>query len=193
MTKKYKEQAFQAFENKNFDLALKLYSLALKLDPNDIDLKIGAILSDYAKEDELDASIMFDFYTSSTMLGDDKETIYNEIIDSINYEDDFFVSLLSSLNSFNIIPDDGVEYKDLLEIAKQRGMKKTLQDIMFSSRILINSKEDMMDFISLLYKYDFKDEALSYLESAISIFPQDKYFEEKFLELSKRDFNWDMR
>ena len=185
---RYKEEAFQAFEDKDFDLALKLYSLALKLEPTDIDLKVGAILSDYAKEDLVDATMLFDFYTTSTMLGDDKQMIYDEIVDAINYEDDFFSSLLDSLNSFNFIPDDGVEYKDLLEIAKQRGMKKTLQDIMFSSRILINSKEDMMDFISLLYKYDFKDEALSYLESAISIFPQDKYFEEKFLELSTKGF-----
>jgi len=187
--KKYKEEAQKAFSQKKYDLALKFYSLALKVEPDDIDLKVGAILSDFAKEDEAEAIALQDFYFSSIHLGDDKERIYKEIVDSIEYEDSFLSSLLDSINTISESVENGVEYNDFLAIAKKRGdIKRSLEDIMFSARIIINSKEDMMDFIALLFKYDFKDEALIYLENAINIYPGDTYFEEKFRELSKRDF-----
>jgi len=189
MIEKYKKQAKTAFDKKDFDLALKFFSLGLSIAPDDIDLKVGAILSDFAKEDELEAISLFDFYESAVSLDEDKEYLYSEILSSIDYEDDFLFSFLESLQTLSYSLDGGVEYQDFLEIARQRGdIKRSLEDIMFSAKIVINSKEDMMDFIRLLFKYDFKDEALVYLENAINIYPGDAYFEEKFRELSKRDF-----
>jgi len=159
------------------------------LSPNDVDLKVGAVLSDFAKEDEEEAIALYDFYISSSLMGGDKQELYDEIIDSINYEDDFLLSLFDSINELTNSVENGVEFNDFLDVAKQRGdMKRSLEDIMFSAKIIINSKEDMMNFIKLLFKYDFKDEALIYLENAINIYPGDTYFEEKFRELAKRDF-----
>jgi tetratricopeptide (TPR) repeat protein len=188
--KKYKEEAQKAFSQKKYDLALKFYSLALKVEPNNIDLKVGAILSDFAKEDEAEAIALQDFYFSSIHLGDDKERVYKEIVDSIEYEENILASIIDSINNLTDSFENGVEYNDFLAIAKKRGdIKRSLEDIMFSARIIINSKEDMMDFIALLFKYDFKDEALIYLENAINIYPGDTYFEEKFRELSKRNIS----
>jgi len=189
MLKKYKKEAQNAFNSAKYDIALKFYALALSIDPDDIDLKVGALLSDFAKEDEEEAIALQDFYFSSIHFGDDKERLYQEIVDSIDYEDNFLASLLDSITVFTESLEQGVEYNDFLNIAKKRGdIKRTLEDVMFSGRIIINSKEDMMDFITLLFKYDFKDEALIYLENAIKIYPGDTYFEEKFRELSKRNF-----
>ena len=189
MVKRYKKEAQKAFNQAKYDLALKFYSLALSIDPSDIDLKVGAVLCDFAKEDEDEAISLFDFYLSSSLLGSDKNELYDEILETINYEDDFFISLLESINDFTNSVENGVEFNDFLEIAKQRGdMKRSLEDVMFSAKIIINSKEDMMDFIALLFKYDFKDEALVYLENAINIYPGDTYFEEKFRELAKRKY-----
>jgi len=187
MVKIYKERAQKAFNEAKYDLALKLYSLALSIDPSDMDLKVGALLCDFAKEDEDEAIALNDFYLSSSLLGGDKDELYHEILESINYDDDFLSSLIDSINDFTNSVENGVEFGDFLAIAKQRGdMKRSLEDVMFSAKIIINSKEDMMEFISLLFKYDFKDEAFIYLENAINIYPGDTYFEEKFRELSKR-------
>jgi len=189
MTDIYKKRAQKAFSEAKYDLALKFYSLALSLDPDDMDMKVGAILSDFAKEDEEEAIALNDFYISSVLLGGDKYELYEEILESINYEDDFLTSLIDSINEFTNSVENGVEYSDFLAIAKERGdMRRSLEDVMFSARIIINSKEDMMDFIALLFKYDFKDEAFVYLENAINIYPGDTYFEEKFRELSKRKY-----
>jgi len=189
MLVRYKKEAQKAFIEAKYDLALKFYSLALSLSPDDIDLKVGAVLCDFAKEDEDEAIALYDYYISSILLDGIKEELYSEILETINYEDDFFISLVESIHEFTNSIDNGVDYKDFLDIAKSRGdMKRSLEDVMFSAKIIINSKEDMMDFISLLFKYDFKDEALIYLENAINIYPGDTYFEEKFRELSKRKF-----
>ena len=188
MIKRYKNEASKAFLNAKYDLALKFYALALSIEPDNIDLKVGALLSDFAQEDESEAIALQDFYFTGVALGDNKKDLYKDILDSIDYEDDFLFSLMDSINSITQSVDGGVEYNDFLEIAKQRGdIKRSLEDIMFSAKIVINSKEDMMDFIGLLFRYNFEDEALIYLENAINIYPGDTYFEEKFRELSQRN------
>jgi len=81
--------------------------------------------------------------------------------------------------------ENGVEYSDFIKIANLRGnVKQALEDIMFSAKLIIQSKEDMMNFIDLLMQYNFKEEALSYLEKAIMIYPRDGYFQVRFKQLS---------
>ena len=45
---------------------------------------------------------------------------------------------------------------------------------MFSTRVLITSKEDFIDFLDSLTQNGFEDMALSYVESAINSFPNDE-------------------
>jgi len=179
-TKRYKKLAVELFESEKFDLSLKFYSLVLKYDSNDIDSKVGALLSDYAKEDSLDALSLYDYYVSSVELGEPKELVLENILQIIKQENSFFDELANSIEEFSQSIVDGIEYKDFISIAKTKpSMRVALEDLMFSSKLIINNKEDMMNFIELLYEYDFKDEAFIYLENAISIFPDD-YFEDKF-------------
>ncbi len=177
---RYKKLAVELFESQKFDLSLKFFSLALKYNPNDIDSKVGALLSDYAGEDSLDAISLYDYYISSIELGEPRESILENILQMIKQENSFFDEILTSIEEFTNSISDGIDYKDFIAIAKTKpNMRVALEDLMFSSRLIINNKEDMMSFIELLYEYDFKDEAFVYLENAISIFPDD-YFEDKF-------------
>ena len=177
---KFKALAIKAFEDERFDTSLKLYSLALKYNPEDIDSKVGAILSDYAKEDSLDALSLYDYYLSLVELGEPKYKVYENILEILNEENSFLDEVLDNVININYSFEDGIEYQDFLEIAKtKKNMRVALEDLMFSSKLIIASKEEMMSFIELLYEYDFKDEAFIYLESAINFFPDD-YFEEKF-------------
>ena len=178
--KKYKHLAIQSFEKGKYDTSLRLYSVALKYKPDDIDSKVGALLSDYAKEDSLDANSLYDYYISSIQLGEPKQKVYDSILEILKEENSFFDDVISTIPDINLSFEDGIEYKDFLEIAKtKQNMRIALEDLMFSSKLLITTKEDMMNFIELLYEYDFKDEAFVYLENAINFFPDD-YFEEEF-------------
>ncbi len=182
--KKYKKLAIETFESERFSLALKFFSLVLKYDSEDYDAKIGAVLSDYAKEDKIDAMSLYDLYYTSIKLGESKENTYNVIIELLEQNNSFLDDLLNSLENFTASIENGVEYKEFLEIAKQKNsMREALEDIMFSSKLIIDSKEDMMSFIELLYKHNFKEEAMTYLENAITIYPADDYFEEKFKQI----------
>jgi len=179
---KYQKLANEAMEAKKYDVALRLFSLALKLDPNNIDLKVGAILSDYANEDMIDVTSLYDLYYSSIDMGESKENTYENIKQMIKREDILLDELLSVVEEVNE-SIDGIAYHDFLKIAKTKpSMKEALEDLMFSTKLIINKKEDMMSFIELLYHYDFKNEAFAYLENAITIFPSDTYFEDKFRE-----------
>lgn len=181
----FKELAYKFFYEANYDDALLNFSLGLGGDSEDYDLKVGAVLSDYAYEDEHDAIALLDFYQSCITLGDEKDEVYKNILNSIDYTNDLVYDLSESIENMFASMENGVEYADFIKIANIRGdIKQSLEDVMFSAKLIIQSKEDMMNFIDLLMKYDFKEEALSYLESAIKIYPRDGYFQEQFKQLS---------
>ena len=180
-----KELAYSYFYKAQYINALHYFSLALKEAPEDIDIKLGALLSDYAKEDEGEAIALLDYYDTSKNLGEEESLLYNNIIDSINNTSSSYVNNESMELIFASF-ENGVEYEDFKKVIKQRdNIKETIENVMFSSKLIINSKEDMVDFIELLMDNDFKDEALTYLESAIMIYPRDSFFEEHFRQLNK--------
>ena len=181
----FKDLAYKSFYQAQYDKALLNFSLALNEDSEDYDLKVGAVLSDYAYEDENDAIALSDFYQSCVTLGDEKKEVYESVLNSIDYNNDSVYDLTQSIENIFASMEDGVEYSDFVKIANIRGdIKQSLEDVMFSAKLIMQSKEDMMNFIDLLMQYDFKEEALSYLERAIMIYPRDGYFQERFKQLS---------
>jgi len=181
----FKDLAYKSFYQAQYDKALLNFSLALNEDSEDYDLKVGAVLSDYAYEDENDAIALSDFYQSCVTLGDEKKEVYESVLNSIDYNNDSVYDLTQSIENIFASMEDGVEYSDFVKIANLRGdIKQSLEDVMFSAKLIMQSKEDMMNFIDLLMQYDFKEEALSYLERAIMIYPRDGYFQERFKQLS---------
>lgn len=181
----FKDLAYKSFYQAQYDKALLNFSLALNEDSEDYDLKVGAVLSDYAYEDENDAIALSDFYQSCVTLGDEKKEVYESVLNSIDYNNDSVYDLTQSIENIFASMEDGVEYSDFIKIASIRGdIKQSLEDVMFSAKLIMQSKEDMMNFIDLLMQYDFKEEALSYLERAIMIYPRDGYFQERFKQLS---------
>ncbi len=45
---------------------------------------------------------------------------------------------------------------------------------MFSTKVLISKKEDFVDFLTKLIDNGFTEISMNYIESAISVFPNDK-------------------
>ena len=60
---------------------------------------------------------------------------------------------------------DGVLYKDIKGLINS---KEELENLLFSTKILFETKEEVIDFFSLLLKYGKKESALNYLEEFIS-------------------------
>jgi hypothetical protein len=65
---------------------------------------------------------------------------------------------------FNIDEINGIKFKDIMHIINS---KEEFENILFSTRILFESKEELLEFFEMLLKYGYKDSALNYLEELI--------------------------
>ncbi len=174
-----------SFYKRDYDIALFNFSLALQEDANCKEAKLGAILTDMAKERESEAQALFEYYL---LLSEDEnnqsEDIVQDIIDLIDNSTESIYKLIESKElEFALNEENGIEYDDFIKLIEQRGsFKKTFEDIMFSTKVMISNKDDFIDFLEKLIENDFTEISLNYLESAITIFPNDT----QLLSLAKK-------
>ena len=173
------------FYKKDYDAALLQFSLALQIDPECKEAKLGAILSDMAKEKEAEAEALLEYYL--LLVEEDNENSENIVEDIIELIDNSTESIYKLIDSkeleFAINEENGIEYDDFIRHIRQRGsFAKAFEDIMFSTKVMISKKEDFVDFLEKLIDNGFEEMSLSYLESAISVFPNDS----KLLSLVKK-------
>ncbi len=70
-----------------------------------------------------------------------------------------------------------------MSLIEARGsFKEAFEDIMFSTKVIISRKEDFVDFLAKLIENGFVEISLNYLESAVTLFPND----EQLLTLIKK-------
>ncbi len=173
------ETAKNNFFKREYKKALLNYSLALKDEPFDLDAKIGALLSDMAMDKEEEAMALFELYEVSKGEGIDG---ISHIIETLLHDD---IEIITA-NEVDTIPvyEDGIEYKDFLNLIDNReSFKRALEDLMFSSRIVIHKKEDFIEFVKLLLENGYGNLALNYLESAISLYPYEIFFKNTLKQL----------
>ena len=174
----FKEKAKNSFFRGEYESALFNFSLALKEYPNDHEAKIGALLSDMATENEDEAVALFEYYEVSK--DEDEEyanSIVENIIESVDFSDDIIDSFLksSSIEEKIIAFEHCINYDDfILSINKRGSFKRAYQDIMFSTKIVIHKKEHFIDFIEKLIENNFHNMAMSYMETALMLFPHDE-------------------
>jgi tetratricopeptide (TPR) repeat protein len=186
---KYKELASNSFFKREYKKALFNYALALKQEPDDKESRIGAMLSDMAEDREDEAVALFEYYETTKSLGQDSaDDMIEQIIDGVDTSSDYLTQLLDGLEAHIITMEDGIEYKDFLELAKMKdSFKKTLEDIMFSTKIIIHRKEDFIDFVNLLIENGYKDLALNYIENALAYYPTELFFQKKLKQLEQSE------
>jgi predicted subunit of tRNA(5-methylaminomethyl-2-thiouridylate) methyltransferase len=85
-----------------------------------------------------------------------KELIFEPSRNKIEYEDGIMYE------DFRVLLDEGASFKE------------TFENIMFSTKVIITHREDLLDFLDHLIENGFGEMAMSYLESAIVAFPTDK-------------------
>lgn len=188
----HKKKGLESFNLKKFKNALFHFSLALEKNPDDKELQTYAILSDLANDREDEAMALFEYYNLS--LIDKKENSEEELLEIINSLD----ASLEKLNSLfakqsleaHLEEQNGIGYEDFIDLVERRGsFKKTFQDIMFSTKVIITKKDDFVHFLNLLVDHNFVEMALNYLESAIKIFPTDEAFRQ-IIEKVERKYNF---
>ncbi|MCH9814783.1 MAG: tetratricopeptide repeat protein [Epsilonproteobacteria bacterium] len=185
---KYKEKAHNSFFKREYEKALFNYALALKEVPKDNEARIGAMLSDMAFEKEDEAIALFEYYEATKSLDkENADAMIEQIIESVDQSNDYIFDLLDNIEDHIALMEDGIEYQDFLQlINRSESFKKALEDIMFSTKIIIHKKEDFIDFVNLLLEHDYKDLALNYIESALLYYPSELFFQTKLKQLEQK-------
>lgn len=186
---KLKAKAEDYFYKGEYDKALHNFSLALIESPEDKELQICAVLTDMANENEEKAQAIFEYYQITKEIEkDNAEEIIESLIESMDFDVDLLNRLLDSGYLSNEYQDENsINYDDFIQLVQDRGsFKRAYEDIMFSTKVLINSKDDFIDFLDRLIDNDYVDTAFSYGEAAITLFPKDTKLQHIFHKIKEK-------
>lgn len=170
------------FGKQEYEEAMFNYSLVLQENPDDQEAKTGAILTEMAMNHEEGAEALYDYYM--VLQASDSEIaseVMEEIINSMDGGIEKVTSILENIKSEEeIVFEDGISYEEFKELVADRGdFKRAFEDVMFSTKVLITSREDFIDFLENLAMHGFTEMALNYSETALQTFPND----EKIMEI----------
>ncbi len=182
---KFKDLASNSFFKRDYKRAMLNYSLALKESPNDEEARIGVLLSDMATEKEDKAVALFEYYEVSKLMdAQNAHEIMENIINSVEENDDVFENMIHTIQEHIITIEDGIIYDDFIaHVQSRENVKRAIEDLMFSTKIIIYKKEDFIELIEMLMHNSFIDLAYQYIESAMLIYPNDPKFYKLLQEL----------
>ena len=143
----YKKAGLKAFNKGDFDAAASYFSLAYDKKP---DKKL--------------LFLIFEIFKLKDKLGMSPDEL-EEILGALEakFSDD------ESLEEQNAI-----SYADFMEAVRRGGFKSTFEDIMFSTRVMIDNRDDFLEFLQNLIKNDFIEMGLNYIETAAVMFAGDE-------------------
>ncbi|MDX4034739.1 hypothetical protein [Aliarcobacter skirrowii] len=180
--------AHSLFAQRRFEKALFLYSLLVDNFPQKDEYKIYALFCDIALEDASKAIALFDYFT---ILKDDdlQEAIdyVKGVIKAYDGDVDKMMMLLKELNLTTVNQLDAINYSDFKKLIEQRGsFKVAFEDIMFSTKVAIESKDDFYDFVTKLIDNGFSNMAYNYLEGFNEYFIHDKEIVKLYKRLEEK-------
>ncbi len=180
-------QANEHFLAGQYTDALRDFSLALKDHPTSKEAYNGAILADMAMSGEGGAEALFDYY--AILRSEDTEqadTIISEILETMDGTLDQLAGLFDDTIKQRLAYEDGIMYTEFKELVENdKDFNRIFENIMFSTRVIITEKEDFVDFLDNLIDHGYKEMALSYLESALGVYPNDRQLRNLLRRLAK--------
>ena len=186
---KYKilSQAKDSFSKAEYKSALDKFAQVLQSYPNSKEAFNGVILSEMAMSGEEGAEALFDYY--EILREEDTEqadAIMSEILESMDGSLEKLSEVFAEPLRERLEFEEGILYSDFVKILQEGGdFKETFENIMFSTRVIITSKEDFIDFLDKLIEHDFAQMALTYLENALSVYPGDKLLRKLLKKLAQ--------
>ena len=180
-------QAKDSFTKSDFKNALEQFATVLQDYPYSKEAYNGVILSEMAMSGESGAEALFDYY--EILREDDKEeadNIMKEILNNMDGSLDKLAEVFADPIRDRLEYEDGILYQDFkMIIDGGESFKETFENIMFSTRVIITQKEDFIDFLDNLIEHGFSEMALSYLENALGIYPNDQLLRKLLKKLAK--------
>lgn len=169
------QRAEHEFLNGDYENALRSYGLILKDYPALDEAKIGVYLSDLGCDSEDEAQALFDYYQVIKSENKNAVEIIDGLIENLDSTKHKLHELLEKPIEEQIEYSDGIRYSDFLSLVESRGsFKKTFEDIMFSTKVVITNKDEFIDFVTQLSNEGFDEMALGYLDASTHLFGNDQ-------------------
>jgi hypothetical protein len=169
------QRAEHEFLKGDYANALRSYGLILKDYPTLDEAKIGVYLSDLGVESEEEAQALFDYYQLIKSEKENAVDIIDGLIENLDSSKQMIQELLVDPVEEQVEYGDGIRYSDFLDLVKSRGsFKKTFEDIMFSTKVVITNKDEFIDFVTQLSNEGFDEMALGYLDASGHLFGNDQ-------------------
>jgi len=182
------KDAHSFFTVSQYDKALFLYSQVLSLDPTNIEYQLYCIFCDLGYESEEKAQTLFDYFIVAKDENLDNAIAYvQDVINAYDGDNAKMMGLLKDISTTNVESLNAIEYNDFMELVQNRGsFKEAYQDIMFSTKVAITSKDDLLDFINKLIENNFDKTAYNYLDGFNEFFSYDDDLTELYERLGKK-------
>ena len=177
------------FLQKKFDKALFLYSQLSSNFPENKEYQIYALFCDLASEDEIKAMSLFDYFSIIKEENLEDAIIYIEdVIDAYDGDVDKMMEMLKDLSTSTVEALDAIRYDDFKKLIDSRGsFRIAFEDIMFSTKVAIENKDDFFDFVTKLIDNDFNSTAYTYLDGFNKYFSYDKEIERLYKKLEEKN------
>ena len=181
-------EANSLFIQKKFNKALFLYSQLSSNFPQNKEYSIYALFCDIASEDEQKAMSLYDYF--SIIKEENLENAIKYVEDVINAYDgdiDKMMEILKELSTSTVESLDAIRYEDFKKLIESRGsFRVAFEDIMFSTKVAIENKDDFFDFVTKLIDNDFNSTAYTYLDGFNEYLSYDKEVEKLYKKLEEK-------
>ncbi|WP_321314350.1 hypothetical protein [Halarcobacter sp.] len=181
-------EANKYFMDKQYEKALFIYSQLSSTFPENKEYPIYALFCDIASEDEEKAQSLFDYFAVAKNENIDDAIAYVEdVVNAYDGDVDKMMQILEELTSSTVDSLDAIRYEDFKRLIISRGsFRIAFEDIMFSTKVAIETKEDFFDFVDKLIENDFNSTAYSYLDGFNDYFSYDSKIEELYKKLEDK-------
>ncbi len=185
------QQAHSLFSSKDYDKALFVYSQVLSTAPTSKEYQIYCLLCDIASENDEKAQSMFDYFIVSKDEDLDAAVAYVEdVVNALDGDNEKMMGLLKDISNTSVESLNAIEYKDFMELVQSRGsFKEAYQDIMFSTKVAITTKDDLIDFINKLIENNFNKTAYTYLDGFNEFFSYDEELSALYKKLERKNID----
>ena len=181
-------EANSFFTQRKFDKALFLYSQLSSNFPQNKEYPIYALFCDIATEDEEKAISLYDYF--AIVKDENLEEAIRYVEDVVNAYDgdiDKMMEILKELSTSTVESLDAIRYEDFKKLIESRGsFRIAFEDIMFSTKVAIENKDDFFDFVTKLIDNDFNSTAYTYLDGFNEYFSYDKEIEKLYKKLEEK-------
>jgi len=176
------------FLDKKFDKALFIYSQLSSNFPENREYPVYALFCDIASEDIEKAVSLYDYFSIVKDENIDEAISYVEdVVNAYDGDVDKMMEMLQDLSASTIDSLDAIRYEDFKTLISTRGsFRVAFEDIMFSTKVAIENKEDFFDFVDKLIDNDFNNTAYSYLDGFNEYFSYDTKIEELYKKLEEK-------